>query len=144
MDQHDDHSPHAAEPTVKESCSARFDRQGPDQQELTKILTSLKLDPWGIVSLGTDGVLRSLTADRDVVDAAGLSPRLFKAFMDRMPPGAKPDSVDEADGTKVPREQWFHPDKSLLPPPMTDEQKERTRKRDEEMSKERVDQRSQE
>ena len=24
-----------------------------------------------------------------------------------------------ADGTKVPREQWFHPDKSLLPPPYT-------------------------
>jgi hypothetical protein len=38
------------------------------------------------------------------------------------------DEYRGVDSTKVPREQWFHTDKSLLPPPLTEERKERSRK----------------
>lgn len=37
-----------------------------------------------------------------------------------------------ADGTKVPQEQWWKPDPSLLPPPMTAEDKARVKKENEE------------
>ena len=33
-----------------------------------------------------------------------------------------------ADGTKVPREQWFNPPEGILPPPMTAEARERVEK----------------
>ena len=92
------------------------------QQELSAILKPFQHDPTlnGVWSLGKDGVLRSLTADREVIDAVVLRPELIKAFLDRMPYYA-PNEIDYrgVDGTKVPREQWFHPDKSLLPSPFT-------------------------
>ncbi|KAB8227949.1 uncharacterized protein BDW43DRAFT_292627 [Aspergillus alliaceus] len=37
-----------------------------------------------------------------------------------------------ADGTRVPQEQWWKPDPSLLPPPMTVEEKARIEKANEE------------
>lgn len=75
----------------------------------------------------------SLTANSDVVDADALSPRLIKAHLDRMPfSQATKDEYRRVDGTRVPREQWFHPDKCLLPRPMSEELKERTRKKIEE------------
>ncbi|KAL3425145.1 hypothetical protein PVAG01_04426 [Phlyctema vagabunda] len=90
------------------------------QRELSEILRGFKHDPRlnGILSMTRDGVLLSLTADRQVVDAVGLKPELVKAMLDRMP--YKPENETRfrgADGTKVPREQWFYPDKSDLPPP---------------------------
>jgi hypothetical protein len=93
------------------------------QEELSQLLRCLQHDPTlnGILNLGKDGVLRSLTADREVVDAIGLRPELIKAFLDRMPFKAQ-NEIDfrGADGTKVSREQWFHPvDKSTFPPPYT-------------------------
>ena len=36
------------------------------------------------------------------------------------------------DGSNVPKEQWFHPDPSILPPPLTEESKELARKAQEE------------
>lgn len=136
MDQHDDQSPKTAKPTVENRCAATFNRQDPDQQEVTKILTGFRHDPTllGCISLGKDGVLRSLTADRDVVDAAGLSPRLITALLDRMPLEYR-DGFGEADGTKTSREQWFNPDKSMLPLPLTDEQKEAANERMNNISK---------
>lgn len=93
------------------------------QKELSKILKPLQHDPTlnGILHLGKDGVLRSLSADREVVDAVALRPELIKALLDRMPYNAQNEiEYRGADGTKVPHEQWFHPeDKSLLPPPYT-------------------------
>lgn len=64
--------------------------------------------------------MRSLTADREVVDAVALRPGLIKALLDRMPYRTQ-NEIDYhgVDGTNVPREQWFHPDRSLLPPPYT-------------------------
>lgn len=95
------------------------------EQELENILGSIKHDPslMGILSLGKDGVMRSLTADRRVVDAVGLRPNLIVAFLGRLPPEIRQTyGVNkDADGTKVPKEQWFSPDISLLPEPMSDE-----------------------
>ena len=102
-----------------------------NQQELGKILKSLKQDPtlMGCISLGTDGVLRSLTADRNVVDAVALNPGLVKAMLDRLPfdQGIE-DKYRGVDGTSVPRKEWFSPNKNLLPEPMSEETKEETRK----------------
>jgi hypothetical protein len=36
------------------------------------------------------------------------------------------------DGTKVPKEQWFHPDKSILPPPLPEDKRAEAKKRMEE------------
>ncbi|RFU27245.1 hypothetical protein B7463_g9097, partial [Scytalidium lignicola] len=93
-----------------------------NQKELSQILKGVKHDLTlnGVFSLGKDGVLRSLTADREVVDAVALRPELIKALLDRMPhnPQAEID-YRGVDGTKVPQEKWFHPDRSLLPAPFT-------------------------
>ncbi|PHH90092.1 hypothetical protein CDD83_4549 [Cordyceps sp. RAO-2017] len=91
------------------------------QLELNQILKRIKHDVTllGVLSLGKDGILRSLTASREVVDAVALTPPLIKAMLDRMPFDPQ-NEVDYrgVDGTNVPREQWFHPSKDLLPPPL--------------------------
>ncbi|KAL9088583.1 MAG: hypothetical protein Q9165_006103 [Trypethelium subeluteriae] len=108
-----------------------WQKTDPEQQELSTIIEHLKQDQslLGCVSLGKDGVLRSLTADRDVVDAVGLRPSLCAALLKRIPPGVmnKAD-YEDADGTKVPKEAWFNPEKSSLPTPLDDETKARSLK----------------
>lgn len=110
----------------------------PDQKELSNIIRildegasgsdSTSIGPAPVV-MGTDGVLRTLTPDCDVIDAIGLPPRLIKAFLDRttFDQGIE-DMFRGADGTKVPQAQWWKPDPSLLPPPMTAEDKARVKK----------------
>ena len=80
-----------------------FDRNHPDQQEITAILAKFNKDPLNVISLGKDGVLRTLSADRAVLDAVGLSPRLVKAFLDRVPPDYRTltPELEDADGSKV-------------------------------------------
>ena len=125
---------HSANKTMKIAGNTSNDSApilNEDQQELSRIPRALRDDPtfMGCRSLGKDGVMRSLTADRDVVDAAAISTKLIKAFLDRMPFDSKTqDDFRGVDGTQVPRKQWFHPDKSILPPPMSQETKKRTRK----------------
>ncbi|KJZ74888.1 hypothetical protein HIM_05797 [Hirsutella minnesotensis 3608] len=91
------------------------------QRELSRILAGIQHDVTllGVLSLGKDGILRSLTADREVVDAVALTPHLIKAMLDRMPFNPQ-NEIDYrgVDGTNVPHEQWFHPDRSILPPPL--------------------------
>jgi hypothetical protein len=111
-------------------CEVPWDRSDPAQQELTDLLSSLKHDItlMGVFSLGRDGVMRSLTADRRVVDAIGLTPAQVAVFLGRLPAASRAasDVAEGADGTKVPREQWFHPDKDLLPAPMSQEVREKS------------------
>ena len=78
-----------------------------------------------VISLGKDGVLRNLTASREVLDAVGLSRRLVKAFLDRVPPEyrALTPELEDVDGSQVEQEQLWHPDSSLLPPPMEEGKK---------------------
>ena len=110
-------------------CQVPWDRSDPHQQELTAILESLKHDPalMGVFSLGKDGVMRSLTADREVVDAVGLSQTQIATFLGRLPDYIRDTyQVSEgADGTKVPRDKWFHPDKGLLPEPLVQEARDK-------------------
>ncbi|RSL60493.1 hypothetical protein CEP54_006732 [Fusarium duplospermum] len=99
-----------------------------DQLELSELLRNFKHDLTlhGVVSLGTDGIFRSLTADREVVDATPFSPRQIKALLDRMPFNPENETKFRGvDGRGVPQEQWFHPDKGLVPPPLslTEEQR---------------------
>jgi hypothetical protein len=122
MDQHDENS--LRTPLPMHSCAAGFNPEDSDQQEVSSILRGFKRDPASCISLGKDGVLlqskwRSRGARRYSI---GISPKLIKAFLDRMPPAYR-DGFDGADGTKTPREQWFNPHKALLPQPLTDEQK---------------------
>ena len=114
---------HAPVSTTSGTCGD-FDRQDPDQQELSQLLGDLKHDPTllGIIALGKDGVLRSLTADRDVVDAIGLTPGLITAFMARLPPHARED-FEGVDGSTTTREQRYNPDKSQLPKPLSEEKR---------------------
>jgi len=100
-----------------------------DQAEFSTIIGAMKGDPMGIHYLCKNGVLVSLTADRDVIDAVGLRPGLIKAMVDRFPFDQKiEDRLRGADGTKVPKELWFHLDKSDLPAPLSDELRKEARK----------------
>jgi hypothetical protein len=100
-----------------------FDREDPDQQKLSSILQGFrKDDPTSCISLGQDGVLRNLTGDREVINAKGLSPELITAMQNRLPPTFHQD-FEGVDGSKVPKEEWFSPDKSLLPEALTEEKK---------------------
>lgn len=58
-------------------CTPNYDTSDPLQQEVTRILRGFKNDIFGITFLGNDGVLRSLTADRKVLSAEGLSKPLL-------------------------------------------------------------------
>ncbi|OGM40760.1 hypothetical protein ABOM_010891 [Aspergillus bombycis] len=103
----------------------------PDQKELSTINSNLNSGADGIAPyvIGTDGVLRTLTPDCDVIDAIGLPPRLVKAFLDRTTFDQKiEDMFCGADGMKVCQEQWWKPDPSLLPPPMTAKEKAQAEK----------------
>lgn len=107
--------------------SHTYDRNHPDQQEITAILAKFNKDPLSVISLGKDGVLRTLSADRSVLDAVGLSPRIVKAFLDRVPPEyrALTPELENVDGSKTTEEELWHPDASLLPLPMSEEQKKK-------------------
>lgn len=58
-------------------CTPNYDTSDPLQQEVTRILRGFKNDILGITFLGNDSVLRSLTADRKVLSAEGLSKPLL-------------------------------------------------------------------
>lgn len=86
------------------------------------ILHDIKEDPQGMISLGPDGVLRSWTPDRAVVDAVGLTPRLVKAYLDVLPYVAEEEArFRGVDGTKTPREQWYDPPAECRLPPLPEE-----------------------
>lgn len=107
----------------------------PDQKELSSILDNLQAGPNGdaLFAMGTDGILRTLSLDQDVIDAISLPPRLIKAFLDRCPYDQLIEEMFRgADGTTVPETQWWNPDPSLLPPPLTAEEKALAKKNYEE------------
>lgn len=57
-----------------------WDRKDPHQQEVTSIMSEFKHDLMGIIHISKDGILRSLTADRKVISAQGLSKTPFLFF----------------------------------------------------------------
>lgn len=97
-------------------------------EEVRTILYNMEQDPslMGISSLGRDGVLRSWTADRDVVDAVPLRPALIKAYLDLLPYDKESEAMFRGvDGRNVPREQWFDPPQDVRPLPLPEEHRER-------------------
>jgi hypothetical protein len=107
----------------------------PAQKEVRVIMRTMKRDPtlMGISQLGLDGVYRTLTADREVVDATPLSPALIKAMLDRIPYNEERERVFRGvDGHKTPKEQWYKPLAGILPPPLEEKYRERSEEKLEE------------
>ncbi|KAI0970483.1 hypothetical protein F4678DRAFT_435442 [Xylaria arbuscula] len=117
-----------SEQPAQHSCGS-WSREDPEQQELSAIMASFKTDIHGVVSLGKDGILRSLTAERDVIGAAPLRPSLIAALHARMPKEYVDKYLtaewDGADGSKTPESAWYNPDKSILPEPLSELKKKR-------------------
>ncbi|KAF3032616.1 hypothetical protein E8E11_000433 [Didymella keratinophila] len=110
------------QPAEEFSCSS-WDRSDPYQQEVSRILKDFKIDLMGVISIGADGVLRSLTADRTVIDAQGLTPDQIRAFELRVPPSHRMIS-NGVDGSKAERSTWYKPAEGILPAPMPRERLE--------------------
>ncbi|KAK6429065.1 hypothetical protein LTR95_014786 [Oleoguttula sp. CCFEE 5521] len=92
-----------------------------DQQELSRMFKQLPEGHRGLLALGPDGVFRSLTGDREVVGAVGLQPTLIKALLDRGPLSQEAeDKYRGVDGTKVPVDRRWKPERSILPPALTE------------------------
>lgn len=107
-----------------------------DQQDLAKIVKNIKSDLWGILHLGSDGVLRSLTAEREVIDAVRLPTRLIQAMLERQPFNQElEDKFRGVDGSNVSDEQMWHPDRESLPPPLVRERRAEAEKALEEAKK---------
>ncbi|KLO97152.1 uncharacterized protein LW93_3125 [Fusarium fujikuroi] len=109
------------------SRRVEYEDLDPAQKELEDILATMKHDPtgMGISHLGRDGIHRSLTADRDVVDAVPFPPPLIKAMLDRLPYSEEAVKVFRGvDGTKTPKEQWYKPLPGTLPPPLEEKHRE--------------------
>ncbi|KAF5249313.1 hypothetical protein FANTH_5394 [Fusarium anthophilum] len=120
------------------SRRVEYEDLDPAQKKLEDILATLKHDPtgMGISHLGRDGIYRSLTADRDVVDAAPFPPPLVKALIDRFPYSEEAVKAYRGlDGTKTPKEQWYKPLPGTLPPPLEEKHRERGKKAEEEYRK---------
>ncbi|SPQ20027.1 5f4ccfaa-9c53-41fb-b043-8d5b9a86b7f8 [Thermothielavioides terrestris] len=115
---------------------AATDRQpvGGDDKSLSDIRRSMKRDPdgQGISGLGYDGVLRTFDAERNVLDAVGLSPAQIREYYDGLP---LPERLRTADGRNVSRWDMFHPDAENVPKKFTEEEKARILARNEEMAK---------
>ncbi|KAI0517519.1 hypothetical protein F5B22DRAFT_645703 [Xylaria bambusicola] len=118
----------SAQPT-QDSCGS-WSCEDSDQQELSAIIASFKMDNYGVISLGKDGILRSLTAERDVIGAAPLRPSLIAALHARFPKEYAEKYLtaewDGVDGFKTPESAWYNPDKSILPAPLSELKKKET------------------
>jgi hypothetical protein len=97
-------------------------------EPLTDIIHRLRYSPsgHGKTKLGHDGVLRSFSGDRNVFDAAALSPAQIQEWLQKTK--YLDDSTlarfDGVDGTRVAETEWFEPsDDSLRPPEYTPEQR---------------------
>ncbi|KAK6446268.1 hypothetical protein ACSS6W_005793 [Trichoderma asperelloides] len=81
----------------------------------------------GFTHLGRDGVLRTLSAEYQVIDARALNPEQIKQALDFLPTFTD-KGFDDVDGTKVPEEQWYNPADGILPQKPTDEEREARQK----------------
>ncbi|KAF1849028.1 uncharacterized protein K460DRAFT_375755 [Cucurbitaria berberidis CBS 394.84] len=114
-------------------CVPTWDTTDPLQQEVTRILKSFKLDILGILNLGKDGVLRSLTADRKVLSAEAMSPQLITAFHSRFPQDFREQiEVEGIDGRHTAKGRWYQPDEGILPEPLSQERSDEVRNMSEE------------
>lgn len=138
-----------AEASLKSTCGD-WNRIDPYQQDVTRILKSFKKDLMGIIHISSDGILRSLTADRQILFAQGPStptlstllmnmtdvadPEQIRAFLDRMPEEHRAGFAT-ADGTMTDKGTWFRAKADTLPSPLPQEMMDEARN----MAKERKD-----
>lgn len=135
----DTSEPQAAD-TAKDTCITH-DINDLIQKEVSQIMKSFQYDIMGVISLGKDGIMRSLTCDRKVLSAQAFSNKLRVALMASAANiSTAPEQVgaflsrfegtpleewnkilERADGTKTPKEKWFQPDDDILPPPLSQE-----------------------
>jgi len=127
--------------TAKDNCTTHDVNDDPIQKEVSQILKNFRYDIMGVLSLGKDGIMRSLTWDRKVLSAEAFSKQLRVALISRVANvRAAPEQVgaflsrfrgtsleewnkalENADGTKTPKDKWFQPDGDVLPPPLSQE-----------------------
>nr|OQO16227.1 hypothetical protein B0A51_16830 [Rachicladosporium sp. CCFEE 5018] len=94
------------------------------REQVRAIHDQFTIDPMGILAIGSDGVFRSLTAERKILNAVGLSTPQIKALLDSMP--FHQDTEDKfrgVDGTKTPVEKWWNPDEGVLPEPLGEKER---------------------
>lgn len=65
--------PRTSEATAPPSSCQTWDVNDPVQVEISQLLENLQYDIMGIISLGKDGIMRSLTSDREVLSAEPFS-----------------------------------------------------------------------
>jgi hypothetical protein len=130
-----------ADDGAQSSC-INHDLNDPIQKEVSKILKNFQYDIMGVISLGKDGIMRSLTSDRKVLSAQAFSTSSIgykhgvalltsitaseqvKAFLSRFEGTDMEEwnkNLEDADGTKTSKEKWFEPDDDILPPPLSEE-----------------------
>jgi hypothetical protein len=121
-------NPEEKEHAEPQSCCSNegieYKDLSPEQKEVSDILRRMECDPYAMAytHLGNDGVIRQIDADNNILYAEPLRPALIKAFLDRLPYDEEAEkSLRSVDGTKVPKEQWYHPLEGLIPPPMPEE-----------------------
>lgn len=92
----------------------------------------IKRDPdgHGISALGHDGVLRTFDAERNVLDAIGLSPAQVGEYYKGLP---MPERFLTADGRNVSVMDMFHPNPEDIPRKPTEEERAKTRAYNEEL-----------
>jgi hypothetical protein len=61
--------------TSSSSSCQNYDANDPLQMEISQLLKNLQYDIMGVISLGKDGIMRSLTSDRRVLSAEPFSNR---------------------------------------------------------------------
>ncbi|KAB8211967.1 hypothetical protein BDV34DRAFT_184497 [Aspergillus parasiticus] len=92
----------------------------------------MKRDPsgGGIVHLGKDGVVRTISGSYEVVDARRLTPEQIKDILDVMPPTVvRKEDFHGVDGTNVAgHDASFHPAPGVLPERPTEEEATERRK----------------
>ncbi|KAF4947585.1 hypothetical protein FGADI_10316 [Fusarium gaditjirri] len=105
-----------------------------DNMPLREIMRSMKRDPdgYGMSALGFDGVLRTFDAERNILDAVGLSPTQIREYYEGLP---MPERFLTADGRNVSLKDMFHPDPENVPKKVTEEDKARILAYNEELKK---------
>ncbi|KAF5603904.1 uncharacterized protein FSUBG_7002 [Fusarium subglutinans] len=121
-------SPETTKPTEPSHCrldgGIEYKDLSPEQREVSDILGRMECDPYlsAYVHLGSDGVIRLIDAESNILHAEPLRPILIKGFLDRLPYDKEAErSFRGIDGTTVPKEQWYNPPEGVIPPPMQKE-----------------------
>ncbi|KAF5253097.1 hypothetical protein FANTH_1928 [Fusarium anthophilum] len=146
-------SPETTKPTELSHCcldgGIEYKDLSPEQREVSDILRRMECDLYlsAYVHLGSDGVIRLIHAEGNILYAEPLCPTLITGFPDRLPFDeeaersfrgidrttceARDVSISSGEvyqlkitllsNQRVPKEQWYDPPEAVIPPPMQEE-----------------------